>query len=396
MTFSQAHVDQLLSGYLDEALTSDEQAEVENWLRTDPSIGVQLNKLREMRDSLRMVASIDRTHQLDKGFAGRVVEAAVARARAEGLAEDHPLVRVSEHPTSLRRTGNSVSWLRMAGVFGGIAASVGIAVLAFGPDADDVALQSAPPTGAIAKLEPTTPPEMLGPSIAVSDAVEAAPDLMPAPGLTTPSTDSMTANIAAAAVKPPAIAPRERSSNGSQSRQPRADQSLASNLQLSNSPLMVVSIRQTEQGRASGAFRKSLRSAEIAQLGPQDVQASMQEAAVKAATQGDSDDRVSVVYLRTTGKKFDQLHVHLLADEQGIESVQLSVTDDVKLLQKFQDAANEPHAIRHSNLVWLADDSEATQAVSRDLGNLQFLPMPAGSVGDSGSDIDVQIIVLIR
>ncbi|WP_146534225.1 anti-sigma factor family protein [Rubripirellula reticaptiva] len=395
MTFSQAHVDHLLSGYLDEALTSDEQAEVENWLRTDPTIGAQLNKLREMRKSLRLIASIDRTHQLDKGFAGRVVEAAVARARAEGLAEDHPLVRVSEHPTSLHQPGDSVSWLRMAGVIGGIAASVGIAVLAFGPDADDAALKSPPPTHAIAKLEPAKTPETVAMDIAISDSIPTHPSA----ALQSP--DLMTANIAAATDQSPAVTPREPSTTGSmptgsQSNLLQTDLSLASNLQLSNSPLMVVNIRETELGRARGAFRKSLRSAGIAQLEPQDVQASLQDAAVKAATQGNADDRVSVMYLRTTGKKFDQLHVQLLADEQGIESLQLSVTDDVKLLQKFQDAANEPHAIRHSNLVWLASDSDATQAVSRDLGNLQFLPMPAGSVGDSGSDIDVQIIVLIR
>ncbi len=175
---------------------------------------------------------------------------------------------------------------------------------------------------------------------------------------------------------------------------------LDAGIRLSHSPVMVLSVRQTKDGRGGRAFSRSLRSIGVDAEGAGNVEPGLQGAAVNAAARDaeleGGGDHASVVYLRTTGRKFDELHVQLLADEVGIESVKLSMTGDVELLRKLENAVNDPTTIRHENIIWLGDDSKSVQEVSSELGQLQFLAMPPGSVGQSGDDIDVQVIVLVR
>ncbi len=139
---------------MDEALTADEHAQVERWLQSEPSIAAQLKEMCQIRSSLREIATQRDQPKLDDGFADRVLEAAVARARGQGLADDHPLVRVSEQPAThhwaaARSMGGnpafrrSVPWLRIAGVCAGVAASLAIAVAAWGPSNDPVAKKMA-------------------------------------------------------------------------------------------------------------------------------------------------------------------------------------------------------------------------------------------------------------
>ena len=85
MSLPQDLLDQLLSGYLDDALTADEHIRVERLLRSDPDVAEDLRKLRELRHSLQVLSKVDSDIKLDPGFADRVLGAAVARAREEGL-----------------------------------------------------------------------------------------------------------------------------------------------------------------------------------------------------------------------------------------------------------------------------------------------------------------------
>ena len=88
----------LLSGYLDGILSPEERREAERLLETDREAAAYLDALRSMRDAIHELGQ-DPRPRLGDDFSTRVIEAAVARARAEGVADEHPLARIAEQPT---------------------------------------------------------------------------------------------------------------------------------------------------------------------------------------------------------------------------------------------------------------------------------------------------------
>ena len=116
-------LDQLLTGYLDNALSPDERARVESLVESDPQVAADLAELRQLQKSLRSVAEADASIQLDTGFADRVLGAAVDRARSEGLGEDHPLVRLADQPSAPVPSRNQSFPYQYAAVLIGLAAS---------------------------------------------------------------------------------------------------------------------------------------------------------------------------------------------------------------------------------------------------------------------------------
>jgi len=86
----------LLSASLDGELTPDEQVMLDGWLREDPSLARRRDELLATRDWVREGLSSSSAGGLGSGFADRVIEAAIARAGSEGLAADHPLVRLRD------------------------------------------------------------------------------------------------------------------------------------------------------------------------------------------------------------------------------------------------------------------------------------------------------------
>ena len=136
MSVPRELLDQLLTGYLDDALSADERARVEQLLQSDPEVAKELAQLRTLRQSLKAVAKADSAIKLDKGFSDRVIGAAMARAHAEGLAEDHPLVRLAEQPSTTRSGGTAAPW-RAAGLMVAIAASIMFAVFMLRPEVNE-------------------------------------------------------------------------------------------------------------------------------------------------------------------------------------------------------------------------------------------------------------------
>ena len=132
MSLPQVLLDQLLTGYLDDVLSTDERKRVETLLKTDASVAEELAQLQELRTALKAVSLADSDVRLDAGFADRVIDEAVARARVEGVSEDHPLMRVWDQPSSSLSPANSSAW-RMAAVMVGLAASIALAVMLLRP-----------------------------------------------------------------------------------------------------------------------------------------------------------------------------------------------------------------------------------------------------------------------
>lgn len=78
---------ELLSAYLDDALTADELGLVEQWLAEDPAAVTYLNELRSNRNTLKAIASLPAIG-LRSDFADRVVAQAIQAASTE-KATDH-------------------------------------------------------------------------------------------------------------------------------------------------------------------------------------------------------------------------------------------------------------------------------------------------------------------
>ena len=130
MSLPPAIIDQLLTGYLDEVLTADELAQVEKLLQNEPAVAEELAKLQELRLALKSIALADDDIRLDAGFAERVVDEAVLRARAEGLADEHPLLQLEEEGKSNVKPVATVPTWRVAAVMVGLAASIALHVAA--------------------------------------------------------------------------------------------------------------------------------------------------------------------------------------------------------------------------------------------------------------------------
>ncbi|TWU47171.1 hypothetical protein Poly51_49690 [Rubripirellula tenax] len=405
MTISQEYIDQMLSGYLDDALSPDQIDEVQRWLRSDPSIASQLNQWKELRGSLQHVATADRNVKLDQGFSGRVLEAAVARARAEGLGEDNPLVRVSEQATSVRTAAASMSWQRWAAVAVGLAATVAFASLSLRNDPVEVAEQSGPVPTPRAIVELTDPANKAIESIASVTENQDAETPQLAPRIkstdiadTTQPTDASdspailaTVDADRAAKMDPVSVARDREVS---------PLSVASTgdvaSRMTTRPIMVIQVTQTELGRARKSVRQALRASGIAPTPSSDVEDGLKEAAVDVVSTSGDTSRVSMFYLKTTGKNFDRFHVALLNDDTAIESVELALSSDVSLRSDFETSVGDPTAIRHDDLVLMKQRNSLTQELAQGIHQLDFVSMPRGTVGDAGADVKVQVILVVK
>ena len=125
-------LDQLLTGYLDDALSPDERARVESLLKSDQQVARQLSELRALQASLRSIADADASIRLDPGFADRVLAGAVDQARIEGLSDDHPLMRLTDQPSVSTPVVRGNQPLGYAAILVGLAASIAIAVVMLG------------------------------------------------------------------------------------------------------------------------------------------------------------------------------------------------------------------------------------------------------------------------
>ena len=80
---------ELISAYLDDALSGSERHQAEQMLASDDQAARYLEQLRATRECLRSVAS----HGLTSSFAARVISQARDVAERQGLAADHHVLR---------------------------------------------------------------------------------------------------------------------------------------------------------------------------------------------------------------------------------------------------------------------------------------------------------------
>jgi hypothetical protein len=133
MPSPESDLEQLLSASLDGELTPEQQLELDQLFANDPELSRQRDELVALRGLVRQSLLSQRPQTLGRGFADRVIDAAIAKAEAEGVRSDHPLVRLAhgDAATDGRSNRNALdgpppgrfNW-RYAGALATLAASI--------------------------------------------------------------------------------------------------------------------------------------------------------------------------------------------------------------------------------------------------------------------------------
>ncbi len=432
---------------MDDALSADERTRVDQMLRDDASVASELEQLIQLRESLRQIRDEDRNVTLPANFAQSVIEATVARGRAEGLSDDHPVMRLSEQPSPMVTRERTSVW-RVAAPLAAIAASLAIAFFATRPgvDGDPVALLD-PEVDQVAtadELNPATTAEITSNpdstltepgdtmvagadgnnnrDVTIDALAEAnVPSVIPTRAADGVNTDGATVGEAAvekvvqdqgmriAAVSPAvkAVGPDAVINSGDRK---RGDGKPAAADVVAIKAMLVLDVRRTMDGRNTRSVETAMELTGIDSASRKAVD----ENVVRFANENKADDEsassASVLYLEAPAKQLDQFILRLIADEQGIESVSMTIANDpplVAMIQSLRDV--DPTKIKHSTSWQLDAGSDGTNALASHLSDRPYVRLNsatanmavAGSVDESGSasassDIIGRVLVIVR
>ncbi|WP_442506872.1 anti-sigma factor family protein [Novipirellula sp. SH528] len=442
-------LDSLLSAYMDDALSADERTRVDQMLRDDASVVSELEQLKQLRQSLQQIRDEDRNVKLPANFAQSVIEATVARGRAEGLSDDHPVMRLSEQPSPMVTRERTSVW-RIVAPLAAIAASLAIAFFATRPgvDVDPVALIN-PEVDKIATAEdltPTATPETASnPNsaaadpgaamivdasggnkkdiVANSDAVASAnvPSAIATPGpdgvgiekvdqdpsnqdTGNQDTGNQDTGMKIAAVSPIAKAVGPNAAVKRNDTKPAAADVVAIKA------MLVLDVRRTMDGRNTRSVESAMELAGIDTASRKAVDENVVRFANENKSDNENASSASVLYLEAPAKQLDQFILRLIADEQGIESVSMTIANDpplVAMIQSLRDV--DPTTVTHSTSWQLDAGANGTNALASHLSDRPYVRLNsatanmavAGSVNESGSastssDIIGRVLVIVR
>ncbi len=428
MSLPQELLDQLLSGYLDDALSADERIRVEQLVQSDPEVARELRKLQDLRRSLQVLSRADSDIRLDRGFADRVLGAAVARAREEGLSDDHPLIRLAEQPSTSPSPRSSVlpNW-QAAVVLVGLAASIVIAVLMLRPETDHPQLLTHRDTTNSPESSDAAPPldprgaevdgslAQSGPMIAETRATEEPGTDVDRVGQDATSSDSQRTALAQSPSSADALprgedpsseidsAPEMKLNVGSDRTPSSRPSDLAAAGELDSGEMvggaiLVLEVVRTEKGRRDNAVAQAMKTADIARASRMEVTDKISD--FVAANVDDQAKQSSVLYLQLPAKQFDLFYQQLWADEQGIESVRMALAINAPVVTQVVDVV-QPEAIRHEQAVYElfsrndVIDQLAFALSQADYPDFDRSRAPVNLIG-SGADIQARVLVLVR
>jgi len=398
--------DQLLSGYLDDSLSRDERARVETLLENDPTAAAELAELRELRQSIQCLARVDHDHQFEPGFADRVLTAAIKQAQQEGIPETHPLRKVFRAAGAGDHKNVSRFPIHYAAALLALAASVVLAVVMLRPDpaaGPEVA------TLALAEIdEDSSVPETLSVEqesrgtqntdmLAVAETPEPAttlPESSDPAVLADPADQSLPQASTAQTADAPtiAVAPATEA--------PTPSRPLTAKPSTQIGAILVVEVRLTERGRSDNAIRRAMERAGIDASSQREL--SPELIGHLSRTQNVATDEVesTVMYLQAGAKKLDQLYLHLLADEQGVESCGMSLATGAPILSIVASVSVEPTTVQHADhAIEFSGRSDVMDGLAGELSQLPFTPLNRDSIGavaSSGRDVPAQILLLVR
>lgn len=379
--------EQLLSGYLDDALTVDERMRVEQLLADDAEFAAELKELREIRSVLKSIAADDADVKLDAGFADRVLDAAVARAQSEGLSEEHPLLRLAEQP-SLSGRRRSFDW-RIPASIAALAACIALAIFVVnGNDDPNLVVENTDDP----VESPDTDPSMYGPDSSMLADDSAAPErndgepideasdgvsLEPSPE-TLPSTPEMIANRGTGSSSDVEI-PETSIQTGNDvpaiaSTQPAATGELSPENQmlLGGSPIMVYAVRMTDLGKQNEAVQSALEGAQIGAARREELGDDVASFIKNSNKTPEKLAKARVLFLQAPLKSLDRFYLNLMEDEEGIASVGMNIAFNAPLGRVADLLAVDPTTVKHDGRVIELMASPVVSQIASELDDLQF------------------------
>lgn len=417
MSSPDPQIEQLLSSYLDDAVTAKERALVDALLKSDPQIAADLKSLSEIHD---LLGELDRQNQttLPTGFSDRVIEQAMLRARLEGCAEDHPLMQVAVQPVS-RSFGSMQPILIGVSTLVAIAASIAIVFSLVGtePNSDPnnpAELAFVDPT-AVDPIDGEINASQTEPSIAIAATQADSVDLADSIVQDRSSEDSLIASteIQSEITNPNAIGLNQQESLNQESGS-NAASILDAVVSVSATPpetievirsvkaVLVLDIRLTDPTLGIFPIHDAMQRAELERSSEQELTQSI-VASIASAVDDDSLSG-SVIYLRAPAKQIDLFIFHMLQDRQSIQKVGLGIATDTPILElTTQMQAVDPTQIRQDFASQF--NSGGADTLTSSLTGTNFIPVDsaAASVGmasasqpSEGPDVVSNVFLLIR
>ncbi len=403
MSLPPAIIDQLLTGYLDEVLSADELAQVEKLLQNEPAVAEELAKLQELRLALKSIALADDDIRLDAGFAERVVDEAVLRARAEGLADEHPLLQLEEQGKSNVKPVATVPTWRVAAVMVGLAASIALAVVLVRSDSHRGSGNS---PADIVQVDPGVPaPEEQRGSGFGTDAGTAIVSNRKDEPLVEPVAPGPDLDKPLEALANNQNANKQNTDAGSsvatKDTGPKPDQEAADMVSVEpNQPaalgiIAVYHVELTDLGREQEAFKNALTLAGLSL----DHKKKISEAVVGLSENPQKQAKdAKVIYLQAPAKALDRLYLRLLADRQGVKGIGMSLATNAPLMRVVNAVRQDPTVVRHeSSSLQLLSDDESLSQLTATLQELDFIRMSEGqAVPSGGFDETAEVLLLVQ
>jgi hypothetical protein len=407
MSLPPALIDQLLTGYLDEVLSADELARVETLLKTEPAIAEELAKLQELRSALKAVAVADSDIRLDTGFAQRVIDEAVLRARSEGVSGEHPLLRTdNQSVVNSAAVSNSSTW-RIAAVMVGLAASIAFAVFLMRSEEERETGDSSP---RIAQAKPNAPvpaiPENIklqpDPASAIAAIQSGNPGvgrMTEATGVEKPIEDGVQSQKidgnSIAAMPDSGTKPNELSPDvvGAE---PAITEPAITEPAVTLGAILVVNVELTDEGREQDVFNATMKRAGLKASSQKKI--SEKTVGVIENSSLQKPQGAAVVYLQAPAKDLDRLYLGLIADRVGVKSVGMSLAMNAPVMRAINAVRQDPTAVRHeSSSLQLLSDDDSIARLADTLLNLEFMGMRNGvTVPSTGGDQMAEILLLVK
>ncbi|MEM9643419.1 MAG: hypothetical protein AAF989_00385 [Planctomycetota bacterium] len=414
-------LESLLTSYLDGAVSEEERARVENLLTSDPSAAADLRGLTELGEELRALDA-SQSYSLPVGFADRVIESAVERARVEGCEESHPLSRLASQPTTRVKLA-STRTVALGGIAATVAASIALAVVFYPADMDPDPLSLAnqetiksesPDSGPLMAskldvMDPSPLESVASPSLEKQEAAELSESMVASErpitsGLSATSERSgQTTNLDGPPERSgePVIAgmSTETASKDSFVGATRPNQDDNQSLR----PVLVLDIRLVNSGVGVSPIREAMQKARLQQESEQDI-----DGAIVSAVGSSLDDGAlsgSLMYLRAPAKQLDRFIMNLLEDRRQIASVGLGLATDAPVIGTANDLSKvDPTTVRH-DFSELVDDQRSADLLES-LDDNTYQPMDtetAALMGNAvlanpsdGPDVMANVFLLVR
>lgn len=449
MSLKPEQIDQLISDHLDGRLSDDQSQWLAEQLRMDADLAQRLTDADIDRQMLRSLhQSTSTSSSLPSDFASRVVAAAQQRAIDDDLSSDHPLrklpvsVPVESVVPQSSRNGRR-TWV--AAIAGLAAAGLLVASLQNRLSDTDPNTPIGDPSTVVAQADPANievdPVNDLDSrsapavdTIAANDgSTEQSADDLPVGNMLAEDT-STTAN---------SVADLEGSSNNEPNRpEPNAiasamntettpklnaapvDMSATvaagnnSEVQSLSGAVLIYDVQLKPEVRDPGArnhfaldsdpVRKAMTTAGLAASSKQLVSERLIEATRESVTL-DENTRYQILLLRGPAKQLDRLFLELLADEDSIESVGMSMAmgNAVSGIAWQQDEDVAPSSAVAYDLN--AKDKRSLQRLGMALSNRDFMPVEAESftnridfalgspeAASTGNDFITEVLVIVR